>query len=104
MSRYGLLGPMALLVLLASNAPARASEALADKHACLNCHEVGKKLVGPAFSAVALRYRGQEGAEAALLKKIAQGGTGVWGAVPMPPMPQVPAQDSRQLVSWILGL
>jgi cytochrome c len=101
MSRDCWLGLLALALIAT---PVRASEALADKHACLNCHEVGKKLVGPAFSAVAQRYRGQAGADEVLLKKIAAGGTGVWGAVPMPPMPQVPAQDSRTLVSWILGL
>jgi cytochrome c len=100
-SRGALLGLLALTLIAT---PAHASEALAEKHACLNCHEVGKKLGGPAFNAVAQRYRGQADAEQALLKKIAEGGTGVWGAVPMPPMPQVPAQDSRTLVSWILGL
>ncbi len=84
--------------------PASASEALAERHACLNCHEINKKMVGPAFTAVAQRYRGQADAQALLSRKLVEGGTGVWGSVPMPPMPQVPEQDRRTLLAWLLGL
>jgi cytochrome c len=81
-----------------------ANEELADKHACLNCHQVQKKLVGPSFKAIADKYRGQADAAPKLVAKLAQGGTGVWGAVPMPAMPQVPADDAKRLVDWVLQL
>ena len=94
----------ALAALAASAGPAAASEALAEQHACLNCHLVEKKLVGPAFKAVAAKYRGQSGAAAHLLNKVSQGGGGVWGAVPMPAMPQVPPEDAKKIVDWLLAL
>ena len=71
-----------------------ASEALADSNACLNCHMVEKKMVGPSFKAIAGKYKGQSTAEAYLIQKIQAGGSGVWGAIPMPPMAQVSASDA----------
>ena len=100
--RFALAAALAALVVLAL--PARANEALAEKHACLNCHDLNKKMVGPAFTTVAQRYRSQADAQALLAKKIAEGGSGVWGAVAMPPMPQVPEPDRRTLAAWLLGL
>ena len=38
--------------------PAQAQEELAQKHACLACHAIDKKLVGPAYKDVAAKYRG----------------------------------------------
>ena len=95
-----------LLLLISSTifyAPTSfASEALADTNACLNCHMVEKKMVGPAFKAIAAKYKGQANAEAYLIEKIQKGGKGVWGAVPMPPMAQVEAADAQILAKWIL--
>ena len=90
------------LAALAGATPAWASEALADKHACLNCHQVDKKMVGPAFKAIAEKYRGRSDASQLLLVKLAQGSTGVWGQIPMPGM-QVPAADAQALIAWILA-
>ena len=39
-----------------------AAEALMKKDGCAACHEVDKKLIGPAFQDVAARYRGDPGA------------------------------------------
>jgi len=36
---------------------------LARSKACLNCHQIDRKVIGPAFKDVAQRYRGQKGAE-----------------------------------------
>jgi cytochrome c len=77
--------------------------ALANK--CMACHAVDKKLVGPAWKDVAAKYRGQKGAEAKLIEKVAKGGSGVWGQVPMPPnSPQVSDSDIKTLVRFILNL
>ena len=78
---------------------------LAQTHKCLACHALGKRLVGPAWKDVAAKYRGQKGAEARLIEKVAKGGVGVWGAVPMPPnSPQVSQDDIKTLVRFILRL
>jgi cytochrome c len=83
--------------------PAQAQEELAKKHACLACHAVDKKLVGPAYKDVAAKYRGDASAEAKLVEKVKKGSQGTWGQVPMPPNTNVPDADVRALVKWILS-
>jgi cytochrome c len=83
--------------------PAHANEELAKKHACLACHAVDKKLVGPSYKEVAAKYRGDAGAEAKLVDKVKKGSQGTWGQVPMPPNANVPDGDVRALVKWILS-
>lgn len=77
---------------------------LAQKNACMSCHSVDKKIVGPAYKDVAAKYKGDKGAEAKLIEKVKRGGAGVWGQVPMPPNPQVKDADLKTIVSWILSL
>ena len=89
--------------VLAATPNAFADEALAKKHNCLACHQVDKKLVGPAYKDIAKKYRGQNVA-AKLEQKVKKGGQGVWGNVPMPPNPAVPDADVKKLVDWILKL
>jgi cytochrome c len=81
--------------------PAHADLALADKSACLNCHDVSKKMVGPAFKTISEKYKGKADASAYLAEKITKGGSGVWGTIPMPGMPQVAAADVKTLSEWI---
>lgn len=70
---------------------------------CLACHAVERKLVGPSFKEIAAKYRGDSKAPEALAARVRNGGQGVWGAVPMPPNPQLSAEDLRSVVKWILG-
>jgi len=77
---------------------------LARRKACLSCHGVEKKIVGPAFRDVAKRYKGQDGAEAKLVEKLRKGGSGNSGPLPMPPNPDRPPADAATLVRWVLGL
>lgn len=95
-----LLGAAAAVAVL----PATANEELAKKHNCFACHAVDKKLVGPSYKDVAAKYRADKGAEKKLADKVKKGGTGVWGAVPMPPNATVSDADIRTLVKWILSL
>jgi cytochrome c len=83
--------------------PAKADEALAKKHNCLACHQVDKKVVGPAYKDIAKKYKGQNVA-AKLVEKVKKGGSGVFGPVPMPPNPAVPDADVKKLVDWILKM
>jgi len=82
----------------------KAGEALMQKDGCAACHGIDKKIVGPAYVDVAAKYKGDAGAQAKLTQKIKAGGAGVWGQIPMPPNPQVPDDDIKALVSWILAL
>jgi len=80
---------------------ADAQELLKEK-ACLSCHTVDKKLVGPAYKDVAAKYRSRKDAEAYLVKKIKEGSTGVWGPIPMPPNGTVGDDDAKTLAEYIL--
>jgi cytochrome c len=89
-------------------APAVLSEAdamaLAKKSGCLVCHAVDKKVVGPAWKDVAAKYRGDAGAEARMMEKIAKGGKGVWGSTVMPPNPKLSEADRQALARFVLSL
>ena len=86
-------------------AQAMADQALAQKSGCLACHQVDKKVVGPAFKDVAAKYKGNKAAEAKLDEKVKKGGSGVWGPVPMPAnSPRVSDADIKTLVHWVLSL
>lgn len=93
----------AALLLAAGTAPAWANQELAQKNACLACHAVDKKLVGPAYHEIAKKYGGQKGAEEMLTRSIKAGGSGKWGPVPMPAQPGLSEADARTLAAWILA-
>lgn len=79
-----------------------AATQLLAKYNCQACHSVDKKLVGPAYKDVAAKYAGDTAAPGKLEQKIKNGGSGVWGAIPMPPN-NVPDADLKTLVEWILA-
>lgn len=79
------------------------TEALVKKSGCLMCHAVDKKILGPSYKDVAAKYKGQKDAEDKLVDKVKKGGSGVWGAVPMPAnSPKVSDDDIRTIIKWIL--
>ena len=87
--------------------PAAAAEGdavtrLLNANACLACHQTDKRLVGPSFREVAAKYGAGSSAATALALKIRQGGSGAWGATPMPPNASLSDADLQQLVSWVL--
>ncbi len=81
-----------------------AAEAMMKKDGCSACHAIDKKIVGPAYTDVAAKYKGDKNAPALLAKKIKEGSTGAWGQIPMPPNAAVPDADVKALVEWILSL
>lgn len=90
--------------ILAAWAPAQASEALARQKACLNCHALDRKLVGPALKDVARRYAGQKDVVPRLAEKVVKGGAGAWGPVAMTANPRVTPEEAKRLVEWVLTL
>ncbi len=85
------------------SAPAFANMDLAKKNACMACHAVDKKLVGPSYQDVAKKYAGQKDAAANLAKSIKAGGAGKWGPVPMPAQAALSDADALTLATWILA-
>jgi len=84
--------------------PAMADLALATSKNCMACHAIDKKVVGPAYKDVAAKYAGDKTAVDKLTQKVLKGGSGVWGAVPMPANTQVNEAEAKKLVTWILTL
>ncbi len=78
--------------------------ALAKKQGCMVCHAIDKKIVGPGWRDVAAKYRGDATAEARLVNKIAKGGGGAWGSMPMPAHPQISEADRSTLARFVLNL
>src|SRR4051812_15177713 len=86
-----------------ASASAMANADLAKAKNCMTCHSVASKVVGPAFKDVAAKYAGQKDAEDKLTQKVLKGGSGSWGAIPMPANTQVTDAEARTLVKWVLS-
>jgi cytochrome c551/c552 len=76
--------------------------ALFKNENCSACHAPNAKLVGPSIADIAAKYKGQSGAQEKLMAKVKSGGSGVWGAIPMPPQAQLSDEDRATLVRWML--
>jgi cytochrome c len=77
--------------------------AIARANACMGCHAVDRKLVGPSFQQIAAKYKGDRQAPARLDAKVRDGGSGVWGVIPMPSHPSMNGADIQRVVAWILA-
>ena len=98
-----LLVASALAAAFGYSLPALADAELARAKNCMACHAVDKKLIGPSYKDVALKYANDRNATPKLAKKVREGGVGVWGQIPMPANPQVSADEATKLVNWVLG-
>ena len=90
--------------LMMVSGSAMANLDLAKSKNCMSCHSVDNKILGPSFKDVAKKYAGDKTAEAKLATKIIKGGSGAWGAIPMPANSQVTDAESKTLVKWILSV
>ena len=102
MKRFGSQMLLAAACVLPA-APALADLALATSKNCMSCHNIDKKVVGPAYKDVAAKYKGDKAAAARLATKIMEGGGGVWGVVKMPSNPQVNEAEAKKLAAWVLS-
>ena len=102
--RTALLLSTSLLYVAPVMAEEPAALDLAKKDGCLACHALDKKLVGPSWIEVGKKYANDPTAEAKLIAKVKKGGSGVWGAAPMPPNVTVKDADIKTLVQYVLSL
>jgi S-disulfanyl-L-cysteine oxidoreductase SoxD len=73
-----------------------------DKSACLACHGLDNKAVGPAIKDIAAKYKDRADGAAYLAGKIKNGGQGVWGPIPMPAQ-TISEADAKRVAAWIMG-
>ena len=71
---------------------------------CLSCHQVNRKSLGPMYVDVARRYHNDTSATARLVKKIREGGSGVWGQVAMAAHPALTEEQARAMLAYIMSL
>jgi cytochrome c len=101
----GLVGSSAAApVVVAARTASGGADAkgMLNTNACTACHGLKSKIVGPGFNEISAKYKGRADAETYLEGKIKSGGSGVWGAVPMPAQDQLSAADAKTLAKWIV--
>lgn len=69
---------------------------------CTACHSVNERMIGPSYQEIADKYSEKD--VEMLASKIIEGGSGVWGGVPMSAHPQVSEEDAKKMVEYILTL
>ena len=78
---------------------------LVSKSDCFTCHKIDEPLTGPPYRDVANKYAGQPDTIVAYLaRKIRDGGSGVYGQVPMTPHPSISEEDAKAMVKYVLLL
>jgi cytochrome c551/c552 len=85
--------------------PAQASSdvtTLLQNNACLSCHAIDHKVVGPAYRDVAAKYASDPQALTKLMASIEHGSAGKWGEVPMPAFAQLSADELQKLAAFVL--
>jgi cytochrome c551/c552 len=78
-------------------------QTLLAKNACLGCHALNAKLIGPSYHDVAAKYRNAPEAAISVAASIRDGSSNKWGAVPMPAFPNLAAQELQVLAAFVLG-
>lgn len=68
---------------------------------CSGCHSASERMIGPSYKEIAEKYSEKD--IDLLASKIIEGGSGVWGGVPMAAHPQVSQEDAKKMVAYILS-
>lgn len=79
-------------------------QVLVDASDCKTCHHPTNKLVGPAHTEVAKKYEFTKANVTLLAGKIINGGSGVWGEIPMSPHVDVSKGDAEKMAMYVLSL
>ncbi len=76
--------------------------ALMKASTCFNCHMVKAKLTGPSFYEISKKYAHNSATIDMLASKVINGSSGIWSNTVMPPNPDFTAEQSKQVIQWIL--
>ena len=79
-------------------------KALVDASDCKTCHHPTNKIVGPAHADVAAKYDFTKENVKMLAGKIINGGSGVWGEIPMNAHADVSQADAENMARYVLSL
>ena len=79
-------------------------QALVDQSDCKTCHHQTNKIIGPTHADVAKKYEFTQANVTYLADKIKNGGSGVWGEIPMTPHPDLTQADAEKMAMYVLSL
>ena len=79
-------------------------QALVDASDCKTCHHSTNKIVGPSHTDVAKKYDFTKANVSLLAGKIINGGSGVWGEIPMSPHADISKADAEKMAMYVLSL
>ncbi len=77
---------------------------LVDEADCKTCHHPTNKIIGPSHKEVAEKYEFTDANIKLLAERIIQGGTGVWGEIPMTPHADLSQEDAEKMAMYVLSL
>ena len=77
---------------------------LVDGSDCKTCHHPTNKIVGPSHTEVAKKYDFTKANVSLLADKIINGGSGVWGDVPMTAHSDISKADAEKMAMYVLSL
>ena len=77
---------------------------LTDASDCKTCHHPTNKIIGPSHTDVAKKYDFTKANVSLLAGKIINGGSGVWGEIPMSPHADISKGDAEKMVMYLLSL
>ena len=89
------------LAPLAKEAPGLSAIRASD---CFNCHHATQKLIGPAFTDIAQRYKDDPSAFDQSVNRVIGGSSKAWGEIPMLPHPHLSRDQVASMVRWIYSL
>lgn len=77
---------------------------LVDASDCKTCHHATNKIIGPAHTDVAKKYEFTQANVTLLANKIIEGGSGVWGEIPMSAHADITKADAEKMAMYVLSL
>lgn len=77
---------------------------LIDGSDCKTCHHPTNKIIGPAHTEVAKKYEFTKANVSLLADKIINGGSGVWGQIPMTAHSDLSKGDAEKMAMYVLSL
>ena len=79
-------------------------QALIDQSDCKTCHHQTNKIIGPAHMDVSKKYEFTQENVSYLADKIKNGGSGIWGEIPMTPHVDLSTADAEKMAMYVLSL
>lgn len=95
---------LAAIAILGMQGALAGPEEAASNAGCSFCHGQETSEMGPSFSDIAARYRGDAQAAEKLLAATRNGSSGTWGDMPMMAVTeaQISDDDLRAVIAWLL--